>query len=322
MTSPYNSTSKHTSPLISVIIISYNMAREIPKTVHSFLPPYQNDIDASEIELIIMENGSSKPVDPKIIAAWPENVRYVNVTNPSPSPAEAINAGVHMAKSDWVCIVIDGARMVTPGLFKTAKDLIHIHPCPIIATIGRHLGEKVQQFSVQDGYNQTQEDALLASINWPHGDPYRLFDISCVGGSAQGSWLMPIAESNVLILKKSLYEDLGGYDEKFDIPGGALVNLDFFKRAIEHDNSQYFMLTGEASFHQYHEGVTTSRPVNAPSIEDESKTTWDIYAQQYEDIRGIPYSLSAMAPMIYGPVNDHLQTEILKAADYIKSLSP
>ena len=322
MTSPYNSKSNSKSPLISVIIISYNMAREIPKTVHSFLPPYQIDIDVSEIELIIMENGSCKPVDPKIIAAWPENVRYVNVPNPKSSPIEAINTGVQMAKSDWVCVVIDGARMVTPGLFKMAKDLIHIHPCPMIATIGRHLGEKVQQFSVQDGYSQTQEDALLASIDWPHGDPYRLFDISCVGGSAQGSWLMPIAESNVLILKKSLYEELGGYDEKFDIPGGGLANLDFFKRAIEHDDSQYFMLTGEASFHQYHEGVTTSRPVNAPSIEDESKTTWDIYAQQYEDIRGIPYSLSPIAPMIYGPVNDRLQTEIFKAVDDIRSRLP
>ena len=80
------------------------------------------------------------------------------------------------------------------------------------------------------------------------------------------------------------------------------------------------MLTGEASFHQFHGGVTTSRPVNMPSIEDESKTTWDIYAQQYEDIRGMPYSPSQLVPIIYGPANGRLQTDILEAADYIKSI--
>ncbi|PHR93590.1 MAG: hypothetical protein COA69_02830 [Robiginitomaculum sp.] len=308
-----------TKPTFSVVIIAYNMAREIPRTVQSFLPPYQTGIQSHDIEIIVMENGSNSPVDPEIVAAWPSNVRYIRVQDPHPSPAQALNAGIKLAKADWVCPVIDGARLISPGIFKAAKDLINTHPNPLIATIGRHLGHKVQQFSVQDGYNQTVEDALLDTINWPN-EPYRLFDISCVGGSAQGAWLMPIAESNVLILKKSLYDNLGGYDEAFDIPGGGLINLDFFKRAIEHEESQYFLLIGEASFHQYHGGVTTSRPVSDPSIEDETFTTWELYAQQYERIRGVPYALSTLAPILYGTVTPRVQTEALKAAKYIESI--
>lgn len=304
-------------PLFSVVIIAYNMAREIPRTVQSFLTPYQTGIQPDDIEIIVMENGSNTPVDPEIVAAWPDNVRYVNVRNPHPSPAQALNAGVNMAKADWVCPVVDGARMVTPGLFKAAKELINAHPNPVIATIGRHLGDQAQQFSVKDGYNQSVEDALLKSIHWPN-DPYKLFDISCVGGSAQGAWLMPIAESNVIILKKTQYEHIGGYDENFNIPGGGLINLDFFKRAVEHENSQYCLLIGEASFHQYHGGVTTSRPVSDPSIEDEKFTTWEIYAQQYESIRGVPYEISTQIPILYGHITSHVRTIALIAAKDIE----
>jgi len=304
-------------PLFSVVIIAYNMAREIPRTVQSFLPPYQIDIHPDDIEIIVMENGSSAPVDPKIVASWPDNVRYVKVQKPHPSPAQALNAGVNMAKADWVCPVVDGARMVTPGLFKATKELVNAHPNPLIATIGRHLGDVVQQFNVKNGYNQEVEDNLLASIDWPN-NPYQLFDISCVGGSAQGAWLMPIAESNVLILKKTQYERLGGYDEKFNIPGGGLINLDFFKRAVEHEDSQYCLLIGEASFHQYHGGITTSRPVSDPSIEDKKYTTWEIYARQYENIRGRPYEVSAQIPILYGRITSHVRTIALTAAKDIE----
>ena len=316
---------RQAKPMFSVVIISYNMAREIPRTVQSFLPPYQMGVSNDEIEIIVMENGSSAPIDPSIVNKWPNNVRYIKAENPHPSPAKALNEGVKMAKANWVCPVIDGARMVSPGIFKAAKTLIkaqsHEHVSPIIATIGRHLGDKVQFFNVREGYDQDAEDALLRSINWPN-EPYRLFDISCVGGSAQGSWLLPIAESNVLIMAKTLYENLGGYDQSFDIAGGGLVNLDFFKRAIEHKNSQYYLLLGEASFHQYHGGVTTSRPVSDPSLEDKTVTTWEIYARQYKRIRGADYAKPTTEPILHGPMTKRVQAEALAATKYIKSIKP
>lgn len=303
-------------PLISVVIIAYNMAREIPRTVRSFLPGYQQGITDDEIEIIVMENGSSHPVPADIVASWPDNVRYVNVQDPHPSPAQALNAGIAMARGHWVCPVIDGARMVTPGVFKDAKALMGSYDNPVIATLGFHLGDKVQQLNVKDGYNQDVEDELLRSIDWPNF-PYRLFDISALGGSAQGAWLTPIAESNVLILKKSFYEKVGGYDEQFDIPGGGLINLDFFKRVIDHEESQYILLLCEGSFHQYHGGVTTSRPVGQTSLEDKTKTTWEIYAQQYKNIRGQAYQASSQMPIIYGQMRPEIQRILIKAALHI-----
>lgn len=306
-------------PLISIVIIAYNMAREIPRTVYSFLPPYQLDVSFDDIEIIVMENGSSKPVDPEIVKSWPDCVRYIEVKSPDKSPAKALNQGIAMSRGDWVCPVIDGARLISPGVLKSAHEIMKAHDCPVIATMGYHLGHKTQQENVLEGYNQNVEDTLLSSVGWPN-NAYDLFKISSLGGSARGSWLSQIAESNVLVLSKTFYLSIGGFDEKFNIAGGGLVNLDFFKRCVDHKDTQYVMLLGEGSFHQYHGGVTTSRGVNLPSLEDPSKTTWDIYAEQYQNIRGLPYQPPMTHPIIYGHANSGVCERTIKSALYVESL--
>lgn len=305
-------------PMISVVIIAYNMAREIPRTVQSFLPGYQQGVSVGEIEILVMENGSSHPVPPDVVASWPDNVRYIEVENPKSSPAHALNLGVELSRGDWVCPVIDGARMVTPGVFQAAKKMIDAHENPVITTIGYHLGEMTQQLNIANGYNQKTEDALLESIDWPN-NPYDLFNISSLGASAQTAWLGAIAESNALIVRKVFYHEIGGYAEAFDTPGGGIVNHDFFKRCIEHPTSQYVLLLGEGSFHQYHGGVTTSRSVALPSVEDETKSTWDLYAAQYKRIRGEDYQVSETSPILYGEMTERVKAQALHAAQFLST---
>jgi len=309
-----------TSPLISIIIVAYNMAREVPRTVQSFLVPYQQGIQAGDVEVLVMENGSPHPTPPDVIKKWPDNVRYIPVPDPAPSPAKALNLGAQLAMGTWVCPVIDGARMVTPGLIYNVQKLMNISADPIIATLGWHLGDKPQQDNVAHGYNQTREDELLRHINWPE-DGYKLFDISCLGKSAGVAWLKPISESNVLFMRKSTYQALGGYDEAFDIPGGGLVNLDFFKRAVDDDGRDYILLMGEASFHQFHGGVSTSRNVRLPSLKDKTRSTWDIYAAQYEALRGKPFKSSRRDPIIYGKMSPQLH-RLLRKSVYIYDKTP
>jgi len=73
-----------TSPLISIIIVAYNMAREVPRTVQSFLVPYQQGIQAGDVEVLVMENGSPHPTPPDVIKKWPDNVRYIPRARPGP----------------------------------------------------------------------------------------------------------------------------------------------------------------------------------------------------------------------------------------------
>ncbi len=308
-------TSPSKTPLFSVVIIAYNMAREVPRTVQSFLPPYQSAIDPKDIEIIVVENGSLEPIAESIIAQWPDNVRYIHIKDASPSPAKALNLGVSSSRGRWVCPVIDGARMVSPGLLEAAAKIIKLYNNPVIATLGYHLGHRLQPENVRRGYDQTVEDRLLANINWP-SDPYRLFEISCLAGSSQKGWMAPLAECNTPILNRKLYEDIGGFDEAFDIPGGGIVNHDFFKRIIDHADTDYILLLGEGSFHQFHGGVTTSQSVGTPSETDEQRSVWDLYIEQYEAIRGVGYEPPSKTPILFGPatfyVKKHTRNFVLK----------
>ena len=290
-------------PSFSIVVIAYNMAREAPRTVMSFLPPYQEQIEIGDVEVIVMENGSSAPISDEAIGAFPEGVRYVRVADPSPSPARALNEGVAMARGEWVCPVIDGARLASPGVLRKARELARLVDEPVAATLGLHLGLEPQQISVKKGYNQEAEDRLLKKSKWMENG-YRLFDIACFGGSAKDGWFGSLAESNAIIMRKSFYERIGGYDERFDIPGGGIVNLDFFKRATEHEDAAYFLLMGEGTFHQHHGGVTTSKPVSEKSVADKSKTVWQTYAEQYERIRGKTYAAPSVRPILHGDI-DH-----------------
>ena len=288
-------------PLVSVIIISYNMAREVPRTVHSFLPPYQRGLEEGDVEVIVVENGSPLPIPQDVVSSWPHQVRYVHIADAHPSPAKALNYGVALARADIVCPVIDGARMASPGLLAAGLKAVACSPRSFVATISFHLGEKLQQLAVKEGYNQDVEDALIESIEWPKNG-YRLFEIAAPGGSSRSTWFGTISESNAPLMPKPLFKEFGGYDERFDIPGGGLVNLDFLSRIIEDETIDYFLVMGEATFHQFHGGVTTSRHIQLKEADGE--TTWTKYARQYEQIRGHRYRHPGRKPILFGQFRD------------------
>lgn len=134
------------------------------------------------------------------------------------------------------------------------------------------------------GYDQVHEDALLDSIDWLN-DGYRLFEIGTMDESSVDGWFQPISESNALFLRRELWDMLGGMDERFDLAGGGLINLDTFRRVIELPNSELVLLLGEATLHQLHGGTSTNARLE---IRQEN---WNRWASQYESIRARPYQL-------------------------------
>ena len=290
-------------PKISIIIICYNMRREVPRTVQSFLPPYQQGVEAGDVEVIVLENGSPDPLWESTIAEWGSSVRYVNVPNPSPSPADALNLGVKLARAPVVCPVIDGARMASPGLLKFGLKALEDHPGSFVTSVGFHLGFERQSISALKGYNQTEEDRLLEQVDW-FNNGYRLFEIATSAGSAKAGWFGDVAESNAPVLTKETYDRIGGFEPAFDFAGGGLVNLDFFNRAMDDASIQHLMILGEGTFHQFHGGATTSKAVS--DLEQDGRTTWRRYADQYHSIRGKPFSVVRKLPILYGTLRPEM----------------
>ncbi|MGB3456460.1 MAG: glycosyltransferase [Litorimonas sp.] len=295
-----------TQPRMSIVLIAYDMAREIPRTVLSCLPPYQRHAQPGDIEVIVVDNGSSRPVPKDVRDSWPESVRYVEMEAPVPSPARALNHGLSLARGALVCPMIDGARLLSPGIFSAAIELGRISAFPVIATLGYHLGAKPQQFNPD--HTAESEDALLASVNWPD-TPDRLLEISCLGGSSGAGLLHLPSESNATILRREFLDRVGGFDERFEEPGGGLVNLDFFKRCVEHPLGELFLLTAEGSFHQVHGGASTT----FEEASQARQTVTDRWRADYERIHGVPFERSRRQPRLYGILPDSLLDATVKA---------
>ena len=144
---------------------------------------------------------------------------------------------------------------------------------------------------MEEGCNQEQEDRLIATVDW-HANGYRLFDISCVAGSSGNGFFSPLRESNCFTLRRDDYLAMGGFDERFEGPGGGVVNLDFFNRVHAADHFRRVMLLGEATFHQFHGGVATNAPL--------SRHPWHEMVADYERITGKPFDFVYHRPEYFG----------------------
>ena len=284
---------------LSVIVISYNMKRELPRTLISLSTLMQLDICSDEYEVIIIDNGTKDNEKLKYCTKIQKNYFLYLVSNPEKSPVNAINFGLEKARGDLICVMIDGARMASPRMLATAIEASKIFETPVIGVHGFHIGPEVQMKSVLKGYNQEIEDRLLLNIDWQKNG-YRLFDISVFAGSSRKGWFVLPSESNAIFLKRKHWENLNGYDTAFKSPGGGLANLDIWKRSCATENAEVILLFGEGTFHQIHGGIATNAKESVlPQFFDE-----------YFKIRNENYIEPKNKPVIYGTTNQHLEKSI------------
>ena len=272
---------------ISIVLICYNMQREIIRTIQSFLKPYQIGVNNKKIEIIVIDNGSDIVPD---LSQFQDKIKFIQFQSKHPSPVEAINHGIKIASSDLIGVLIDGARMVTPGMCRDVIKVNDIHDRVIVSTLAFHLGPEVQMKSVFKGYDQKLEDKLLDEIDWINNG-YDLYLTSSLAQSSINGLYGSIAESNAIFANKKVWEELGGYDERFISLGGGLSNLDLYKRSYELENLSQVRLTSEATFHQVHGGVATNNKIG---------THRSLFNNEYQSIHGKPYTNSQKIPELYG----------------------
>jgi hypothetical protein len=281
------------APVLSIVVNFYNNRREALNTLHSLTRSYQRHAQDIAHEVIALDNGSSQPLADADVRAFGPEFEYRFVQTASVSPAPAINAACREAIGERLLVIVDGAHILSPGVLHLAHQAFERFPSPFAVTVPFHLGPKIQNESVPEGYNQQVEDQLLASSGWKDNG-YRLYSIAGAFADDSGGWYGQLFESGCFAIRKSEFLRLGGFDEAFTSPGGGLTSLDFFQRALLTKGMDYVILLGEGTFHQVHGGVATNA-----SLADHP---WKRFHREYLRIRGHRYMRVPRKPKYLGTV--------------------
>lgn len=281
----------------------FRMAREIPRTLFTLSPTNQRNIEACDYEVVVVDNGSPEPLSEAELAKFPANASYHYVETSSMSPAAAINAAIARSSTPYVGCLIDGARMASPGVVSRALDALQQNPRRFVYCPSFHLGRQLQNDSAFNGYDQQVEDKLLESVDW-RNDGYLLFEICNVAATPE-RLMLPTFESNCFFVARSLWDEIGGYDERFTSAGGGLVNWEYFKRAVELRDVEAVNLLGEATFHQFHGGASTNH-----LRKDHPVRGW---FREYESIIGEPFRYPKYQPRVDGVLSDFLSSIVYGA---------
>ena len=285
-------------PLVSVVLVVYDMPLQAQNTVRSLLPAYQKHVRSEDYEVLIIENESANTMSRTFIDRLPANFTYHLRKETRPTPIYAANDGLARAIGENICVMIDGARLLTPGVVSNLLLGHRLSERAVVTVPGYHLGFELQQKAVGSGYGVEQEKGLMDSISWPQ-DGYRLFDISCFSGSCAAGFYLPHSESNCISMPRALWDALGGFDTRFDMRGGGVVNLDLYKRACEYPGATHVFLHGEGTFHQFHGGVTTGG--EAAAARQEFITA---IMNQYQQIRGAKFQSPVTDTVYLGELPD------------------
>ena len=266
---------------LTVVVVFYNMRREAERTLRSLSRAYQTDLGDVRYEVVAVENGSAP--DQKLGAAYVESFgpefRYLDLGDDAPpSPSHALNAGIRAGRGNAYALMIDGAHVLTPSVLRFGLDGLRAYEPAIVATQQWYVGPGQQGEAMRHGYDQAAEDHLFERIRWPE-DGYRLFEIGhFVGGR---DWLDGVWESNCMFVPRRQLEQVGGFEENFDMAGGGFANLELYERLGSAPDVTVATIIGEGSFHQVHGGVST----NQPDAEERRSRVFG-YGEHFADLRG------------------------------------
>ena len=286
------------APLLSIVVVVHRMREQAMRTLFSLSRRYQRACAGLDYEVLVMENDSEEALVPAEVAALGPEFRYRLREDRSGTPVPALNEGAALARGRLLCLMVDGARMVTPGVVRHGCDAAGAAEHPLVVVPGYHLERRGRgsgaDFSHTGSCDAEADRAALAAIDWP-GDGYRLFEVAVWSGANRTGYLNPMIESNCLICRRRDFEAIGGADPAFGQPGGGMVNLDLYRRLGLYPGMRLIVLPGEGSFHQFHGGVTTRHDPGREALTA-------AFRARYEALRGESFQALRREPCLHGPV--------------------
>ena len=178
------------SPLVSVVIATYNRAKFLPETIDGVLRQRFQDF-----ELIVVNDGSTDETR-QLIGSYGARIKYCYQENRG--AAAARNLGVRQARAPWIAIQ-DSDDLVAADHLETLYEYAQAHPrCGMVFANGAYLG----------GREHNRETII------PPDKSRRL--------AARGVRLIDLFEKSLVrlqaaLISKACYDAVGGHDESLRI---------------------------------------------------------------------------------------------------------
>ena len=128
---------------LSVVVVFYNMRREARRTLHSLSRAYQEGLEDTSYEVIVVENGSDEDqkLGPAFVRDFGSEFRYVDMgADATPSPVGALNRGIALSRGRALALMIDGAHVLTPGVLRYGLLGLATYSPAIVATQQWYVG--------------------------------------------------------------------------------------------------------------------------------------------------------------------------------------
>ena len=126
----------HDKIVVSFIVVVYDMPLQAQNTVRSLFPDYQRGACPADYEVVIVENESSNTMSRDFINTLPSNFSYHLRKEDQPTPIYAISYGIEKARGKNICVMIDGARLVTPGVVNNMVRGHRLATCAMVTVPG------------------------------------------------------------------------------------------------------------------------------------------------------------------------------------------
>jgi hypothetical protein len=239
-----------------VIVASYNMEKYLTNTLFSLSKYYQ---DLEDYEVITLNNGGEE-INENFFYKFGKNFKYkyIEKSKSHVHPYVEINKIIENSNHEKIVIICDGARICSKNILKDYMKILSENDYNVCTCPSYHLGFDLQRKSVESGYNNNFETNILKRSRWWLEDS-TIFDISVFGGSSDKNVFNKLqVESNCIGMSKKTFLEIGGFSDKFNIPGGGQINIEFFQRLISKHEINIYYFVNHGTFHQLHGGMSAN----------------------------------------------------------------
>jgi len=185
---------RHENPLFSVVMPTYNRANIIGKAIESIL-----EQTFQSFEIIVIDNGSTDDTQSVLEKYRDDRIRYFWQEG-SGCPASPRNAGIGKSKGDWICFLDSDDSWYKEKLeccfelLETKVDLLH-HDLKIIGDRKSFTRKTIRSRQLKSPITIN----LLVNSN--------------------------VITTSSVVVRRSLVEKVGGFDESSDMGGAEDLNL-------------------------------------------------------------------------------------------------